>query len=81
MRGLAGKPHSLSFYVEFALANYREPARQKLLAEAVGEYIASKEHEFEQDRRGRPAFPKVAFANNRPVGSPQFTDQAKRRHG
>ena len=29
-RRLAGRPRPLSFYVEFALANYREPVTQKL---------------------------------------------------
>lgn len=54
VRRLAGRPHSLSFYIEFALTNYREPTRQKLLAEAVVEYIATKEHELEQDLISEP---------------------------
>ena len=33
-RRLAGRPRPLSFYVEFALANYREPVTQKLLENA-----------------------------------------------
>ncbi len=49
VRRLAGKPRSLSFYVDFALANYREPVCQKPLAEAATEYVAAKKHEFEQD--------------------------------
>jgi integrase len=48
-RRLDGRAHSLSFYVEFALANYREPLTQKLLAEAVIEFVAIKDHEREQD--------------------------------
>src|ERR1035437_3557225 len=32
---LDGRPHSLSFYVEFALANYREPGTHKLQTDAV----------------------------------------------
>ncbi|MFI5335722.1 MAG: site-specific integrase [Opitutales bacterium] len=53
-RRLTGQPRSLSFYVEFALANYREPTAQKLLAEAVAEYVATKKHEREQDLLSEP---------------------------
>jgi integrase len=49
VRRMAGKPHSLSFYVDFALANYKEPVCQKALAEAATEYVAAKKHEREQD--------------------------------
>lgn len=49
IRRLVGKPRSLSFYVDFALANYREPVCQKSLVEAAAEYVAAKKHEFEQD--------------------------------
>jgi integrase len=49
VRRLVGKPHSLSFYVDFALANYREPACLKSFVEAAAEYVAAKKHEFEQD--------------------------------
>lgn len=49
VRRLAGKPRSLWFYVDFALANYREPGCQKSLVEAAAEYVAAKKHEFEQD--------------------------------
>ncbi|MGH7997374.1 MAG: tyrosine-type recombinase/integrase [Opitutaceae bacterium] len=45
---LVGRPQPLSFYVDFALTNYREPEKQKPLAEAVTEYVAAKEHEFAQ---------------------------------
>src|SRR5688572_22940028 len=48
-RRIADRGHSILFYVDFALTNYREPACQKLLGKAVTEYIAAKEHEFEQD--------------------------------
>ena len=41
---LSGKGRPLSFYVDFAVANYREPENQKLLADAVAEYVAAKEH-------------------------------------
>jgi integrase len=53
-RRLAGQPRSLSFYVGFALANYREPVTQKLLTEAVTEYVATKHHEHEQDLLSEP---------------------------
>jgi len=49
VRRLVGKPRSLSFYVDFALANYREPVCQKFLLEAAAEYVAAKKHEFDQD--------------------------------
>ncbi|SRR5208283_339193 len=45
---LAGQPQSLSFWVDFALANYRQPQNQKLLTEAVVDYVGAKTHEFEQ---------------------------------
>jgi len=41
-RRIGDRPHSLSFYVEFALANHREPATQKLLSEAVTDYVATR---------------------------------------
>ena len=53
-RRIASKPHPLAFYLDFALANYWEPANQKLLTEAVAEYIAMKEHEWEQDMLSEP---------------------------
>jgi integrase len=53
-RRLAGRPHPLSFYIEYALANYREPVTQKLLTKAVAEYIATKDHEREQDLISEP---------------------------
>lgn len=56
---LAGKPHPLSFYVDFALANYREPAARKLLSEAVTEYEHSKDHEREQDLLSEPHLVRV----------------------
>ena len=50
---LAGNARPLSFYVDFALANYRQPESQKLLADAAAEYVAAKEHELEQDHISR----------------------------
>jgi integrase len=56
---LAGNARSLLFYVDFAVANYREPEKQKLLADAVAEYVAAKEHEFEQDHISRPQMERI----------------------
>jgi integrase len=49
MKRLAGKTHSLAFYVDFALANYKDPVCQKTLTDAATEYVAAKQHEYEQD--------------------------------
>jgi integrase len=45
---LDGKPRSLSFYLDFALATYREPEREQPLAVAVAEYFAAKGKEQER---------------------------------
>jgi integrase len=58
-RRLDGRPHSLMFYVEFALANYREPVTQKLLSEAVAEFLTVKDHEREQDLLSEPYLTRV----------------------
>lgn len=58
-RRVAGRPHPLSFYVEFALANYREPVTQKLLSEAVTEFLLIKDHEREQDLISEPYLTRV----------------------
>jgi hypothetical protein len=47
-RRLAGQKHPLSFYVDYTLANHREPEQQKQLADAITEYVASKTREYEQ---------------------------------
>jgi integrase len=41
-RGLEGHPRPLAFYLEFALATYREPEREKPLDEAVAAYLEAK---------------------------------------
>ena len=56
---LAGKPRPLSFYVDFALSNYREPEHQKPLAAAISDYTQAKEHEFEQGHISRPQFSRI----------------------
>ena len=48
-RRLAGRSQPPSFYIEYALANYREQVTQKPLADAVAAYLATKDHEREQD--------------------------------
>jgi integrase len=55
-RRLQNNSHSLTFYLEYALTNYREPVTQKLLADAVAEYASSKAHEREQDLISEPYF-------------------------
>jgi integrase len=58
-RRVAGHAHPLFFYVEFALANYREPVTQKLLTEAVTEFLVIKDHEREQDLLSEPYLTRV----------------------
>ena len=43
---LVGQPHSLAFCLDFTLANYRAPEREKPLHEAVAEYLVAKQHEY-----------------------------------
>ncbi|RRJ96385.1 site-specific integrase [Opitutaceae bacterium TAV4] len=45
---LKDAPKSPLFYVDYALANYREPQHQKALTEAVAEYLASKQRDQER---------------------------------
>lgn len=54
-----GKSRPLSFYVDFALANYREPEKQKSLAEGIADYVAAKEHEFAQDQISAPQMQRI----------------------
>jgi integrase len=60
-RRLAGQGQTLSFCVDYSLANYRAPERQKPLIEAIAEYVASKEHEFEQDQISRPQMGRIRW--------------------
>jgi integrase len=60
-RRLAGQGQTLSFCVDYSLANYRAPERQKPLVEAIAEYVASKEHEFEQDQISRPQMGRIRW--------------------
>lgn len=47
-RRLADAPKSLSFYLDFALANYRAPDSEQTLADAVTTYVAFKQREHDQ---------------------------------
>ncbi|HXC02296.1 MAG TPA: site-specific integrase, partial [Opitutaceae bacterium] len=58
---LVGQPRSLLFYLDFALTNYREPEKQRPLANAVADYIAAKEHEFAQDQLSPPQVARIRW--------------------
>lgn len=47
-RRLADAPSSLSFYLDFSLANYRAPDREQSLAGAVTTYLAFNQRERDQ---------------------------------
>ena len=64
-RRIGGQPRSLSFYVDFALTNYREPVTRKLLAEAITEFLVIKDHEREQDLLSEPYLTRVKRDLNR----------------
>lgn len=48
-RRIADRGQSLGFYLDFALANYREPARQQALEAAVADYLESKRRDQSHD--------------------------------
>ena len=54
-----GMPRPLTFYLDFALANYREPQTRKLLSDAVPLYTATKDHEFAQDQISAPQLERI----------------------
>ena len=60
-RRLAENCRPLSFYLDFALANYREPEKQKPRADAIADYVAAKEREFEQDQISEPQFDRIGW--------------------
>jgi len=64
-RRLQRKPRSLTFYLDFALANYREAVAHKTLTEAVSEYITVKEYELEQDLISEPYLVRLRSEMNR----------------
>ncbi len=47
-RRLDGRNRSLLFYLDYALANFREPQQQKPLNEAINDYVAGKQKENER---------------------------------
>lgn len=58
---LADKPRPLSFYVDFAITNYREPERQKPLADAIADYNTAKAHECEQGQISQPQLDRIGW--------------------
>ncbi len=58
---LADKPRPLSFYVDFALTNYREPEKQKPLADAIADYNKAKAHECEQGHISQPQLDRIGW--------------------
>lgn len=64
---LQGNTRPMTFYVDFGLANYREPEKQKQLADAVADYVAARKHEFEQDQICRPQFDRIRWEMKRLV--------------
>jgi hypothetical protein len=55
-RRLEGRTRSLSFYVDFALTNYRDPVRDISLADATKEYVALREADFTQGNLSKRQF-------------------------
>ena len=53
-RRMAGQPRPLGFYLDYALANYREPQRQKSLIDAAADYLAIKKREHERQLISKP---------------------------
>ena len=45
---LAGRTRGLSFYLDYALANYRDPVQDKALAGAAKEYVALRQNDHNQ---------------------------------
>jgi integrase len=58
-RRLVGNARPMSFYLEFALANYRAPEHRKKLPEASADYVAAKQHEFDQDHLSQPQIERI----------------------
>jgi integrase len=60
-RRIAGKPRPLSFYLDYALANYREPENLKPLSAAIEDYKLSKAHEHEQGHISAPQLARIGW--------------------
>jgi integrase len=58
---LAGRPQSLTAYLDYALANYREPERDVPLGAAVDEYVATKHKEHEQTLLSERQFRSIKY--------------------
>ncbi len=51
-----GRTRSLTFYLDFALANYRDPVRDIILADAAKEYLALREADDRQEELSHRQF-------------------------
>ena len=60
-RRIAGKPRPLSFYLDYTLANYREPENLKPLSTAMEDYKLSKAHEHEQGQLSAPQLARIGW--------------------
>ena len=60
-RRIAGKPRPLSFYLDYTLANYREPENFKPLSTAIEDYKLSKAHEHEQGQLSAPQLARIGW--------------------
>lgn len=58
-RRLESKSQPISFYVDYALANYLEPEQRKPLQAAIREYVAAKEQEYQQGYISRPQYKRI----------------------
>lgn len=56
---LVGQKRPLTFFVEFALANYQEPESRRMIEDAVADYIEAKEHEWKQDHISRSQIQRI----------------------
>ena len=66
-RRLADKPRPLSFYLDYTLANYREPENLKPLSTAIEDYKLSKAHEHEQGQLSAPQLARIGWDLKRSV--------------
>lgn len=87
---LKEKPQSLMTYLEFAFANYRAPNRERLLSEAVTEYVALKRSDQERKllslrqfrsidnelTKFRETFPKAVVSQFTPEKLTPFIDRS-----
>jgi integrase len=60
-RRLSGQKMSLSGFVDYALANYREPLREVPLAAATAEYVATKRKEYDQTLLSERQFRSISY--------------------